>query len=157
MSKLVKFFAIAALVAGAFAMTPGPAAAQHHHHGGGGHWHGGGGWGGGWGGFGPGSHSASVPAGAGAAIPITPSRTTPSRPAAGRACASGGTALAPAARLALLVTAFPVKRKRPAVFGGPLIYGMKFLRYLHSRTSTKCPAIAAAAAIAGDTRWVRPL
>ena len=27
----------------------------------------------------------------------------------------------------------------------------------HSRTSTKCPAIAAAAAIAGDTRWVRPL
>ena len=52
MSKLVKFFAIAALVAGAFAMTPGPAAAQHHH--GGGHWHGGGGhWHGGWGhGFG---------------------------------------------------------------------------------------------------------
>jgi hypothetical protein len=48
MSKLVKFLAIAALVAGAFAMTPGPAAAQHHH-GGGGHWHGGG-----WGGFGPG-------------------------------------------------------------------------------------------------------
>ena len=29
MSKLVKFFAIAALVAGAFAMTPGPAAAQY--------------------------------------------------------------------------------------------------------------------------------
>jgi hypothetical protein len=59
MSKLVKFFAIAVLVAGAFAMTPGPAAAQHHHggghwRGGGGHWHGGGGWGGGWGGFGPG-------------------------------------------------------------------------------------------------------
>ena len=27
----------------------------------------------------------------------------------------------------------------------------------HSRTSTKCPAIAAAAAIAGETRWVRPL
>ena len=54
MSRIVKFFAIAALVAGAFAMTPGPAAAQHHHHGGG-HWHGGhGGWGGGWGGFGPG-------------------------------------------------------------------------------------------------------
>ena len=51
MSKLVKFFAIAALVAGAFAMTPGPAAAQHHH--GGGHWHGGG-WGPGFGfGFGP--------------------------------------------------------------------------------------------------------
>ena len=45
MSKLVKFFAIATLVAGAFAVTPGPAAAQHHH---GGHWHGG------WGGFGPG-------------------------------------------------------------------------------------------------------
>jgi hypothetical protein len=40
MSKLVRFFAIAALVAGAFGMTPGPAAAQHHH--GGGHWHGGG-------------------------------------------------------------------------------------------------------------------
>src|SRR5439155_1356001 len=29
--------------------------------------------------------------------------------------------------------------------------------YVHSRTSTKCPAIAAAAAIAGDTKWVRPL
>ena len=59
MSKLVKFFAIAALIAGAFAVTPGPAAAQHHRHGGhwhghggGGHWHGHGGWGG-WG-FGPG-------------------------------------------------------------------------------------------------------
>ena len=54
MSKLVKFFAIAALISGALAMTPGPAAAQHHH--GGGHWHGGGGHfrGGGWGGFGPG-------------------------------------------------------------------------------------------------------
>lgn len=53
MSKLVKFFAIAALVAGAFAMTPGPAAAQHYH-GGGGHWHGGG-WGPGFVfGFGPG-------------------------------------------------------------------------------------------------------
>ena len=36
MSKLVKFFAIAALIAGAFAMTPGPAAAQRHGgHGGG--------------------------------------------------------------------------------------------------------------------------
>ena len=53
MSKLVKFLAIGALVAGAFAMTPAPAAAQHHHHGGG-HWHGGGWRGGGWGGFGPG-------------------------------------------------------------------------------------------------------
>ena len=54
MSKIVKFFAIAALVAGAFAMAPGPAAAQHHHggghwHGGGGHWHGGWGWGHGFG------------------------------------------------------------------------------------------------------------
>src|SRR6266404_3992180 len=29
--------------------------------------------------------------------------------------------------------------------------------YRHSLISTKCPAIAAAAAIAGDTRWVRPL
>jgi hypothetical protein len=61
MSKLVRLFAIAALIAGALAMTPGPAAAQHHHGGhGGGHWHGGGwrgggGWGGGWGwGWGPG-------------------------------------------------------------------------------------------------------
>ena len=57
MSKLVKFFAIAALVAGSLAMTPGPAAAQHHHHHGGLRG-GGGGWGGGWGpgfvfGFGP--------------------------------------------------------------------------------------------------------
>lgn len=63
MSKIVKFFAIAALVGGAFAMTPAPAAAYHGHggwHGGGGHWHGG--WGGpgvvfgfgpawGWGGY----------------------------------------------------------------------------------------------------------
>src|SRR6266481_5740646 len=30
-------------------------------------------------------------------------------------------------------------------------------RYFHSLISTKCPVIAAAAAIAGDTRWVRPL
>ena len=29
--------------------------------------------------------------------------------------------------------------------------------YRQSRISTKCPAIAAAAAMAGDTRWVRPL
>jgi hypothetical protein len=44
MSKFLKFFAIAALVAGGFAVTPAPAAAYH-----GGHWHGGGGWhGGGW-------------------------------------------------------------------------------------------------------------
>ncbi len=55
MSKLVKFFAITALIAAAFAMTPGPAAAYH---GRGGHWHGGGYWRGGWGpglvlGFGP--------------------------------------------------------------------------------------------------------
>ena len=53
MSKLVRFFAIAALIVGAFAMTPGPAAAQRHH--GGRHWHGGG-WGPGFGfgfGFGP--------------------------------------------------------------------------------------------------------
>jgi hypothetical protein len=53
MSKLVKFFAIAALIAGALAVTPGPALAQHHRHGGFGHFHGGhfrGGWGGwGWG------------------------------------------------------------------------------------------------------------
>jgi len=31
------------------------------------------------------------------------------------------------------------------------------LTYFHSRTSTNFPAIAAAAAITGDTRWVRPL
>jgi len=54
MSKLVKFFVSAALIAGALAMTPGPAAAQHHGGHGGGHgghggWHHGGGWhGGGW-------------------------------------------------------------------------------------------------------------
>jgi hypothetical protein len=54
MSKLVKAFAIAALLAGSFAMAPTPAAAQHHWHGGGGHWHGGGYYrGGGWG-WGPG-------------------------------------------------------------------------------------------------------
>jgi hypothetical protein len=56
MSKLFKFFAMAALIAGALAMTPGPAAAQHHHGGHGGHgggWHGGGWRGGGWG-WGPG-------------------------------------------------------------------------------------------------------
>jgi hypothetical protein len=51
MSKLMRFFAIAALVAGALAMTPGPAVAQHHggYGGHGGGWHGGGGGhGGGW-------------------------------------------------------------------------------------------------------------
>jgi len=30
-------------------------------------------------------------------------------------------------------------------------------RYFQSRMSTKRPAIAAAAAMAGETRWVRPL
>jgi hypothetical protein len=61
MSKLVKFFAIAVLVAGAIAVTSDTATARHGGHGGGGHgggWHGGGGWrGGGWGGgwgWGPG-------------------------------------------------------------------------------------------------------
>lgn len=48
MSKLVKSFAIAILLAGALAMTPGAANAQHHHWHGGGYWRGGG-WGGGWG------------------------------------------------------------------------------------------------------------
>jgi hypothetical protein len=57
MSKLVKFFAIVVLLAGAIAVTPGTAEARHGGHGGGHHgggWHGGGGWrGGGWGpGFG---------------------------------------------------------------------------------------------------------
>ena len=55
MSKLVKFFAIAALIGGALAMTPAPANAQHHH-GGFGHFMAvafRGGWGGGWG-WGPG-------------------------------------------------------------------------------------------------------
>src|SRR5438445_10132186 len=37
------------------------------------------------------------------------------------------------------------------------IFCSNTLRYRHSLTSTKCPAIAAAAAIAGETRWVRPL
>jgi hypothetical protein len=75
MSKLVKFFAITALIAGALAMTPGPAAAQHHGHGGhggggwhggGGGWHGGGGgwrgggWRGGWG-WGPGLYWGGYP------------------------------------------------------------------------------------------------
>jgi hypothetical protein len=45
MSKLVKVFAIATLVAGAFVMTPALAAGQHYHSGhGGGHFHGSG-WG----------------------------------------------------------------------------------------------------------------
>lgn len=95
MPKLVKFFAIAALVAGAFVMTPDTAAAQHHH-GGGGHWHGGGGH---WHGSGVGAAVAGDPAlslalarlGAGAAIPIRITRTItiPARAAGGRAWASG--------------------------------------------------------------------
>jgi hypothetical protein len=55
MSKFTRFFAIAALIVCALAMTPGPAAAQRHGggwHGSGGHvggWYGGGGrYGGGW-------------------------------------------------------------------------------------------------------------
>ena len=39
--------------------------------------------------------------------------------------------------------------------GGPFFSGPT--GQCHSRTSTNLPAIAAAAAIAGDTRWVRPL
>ena len=49
MSKLFKILAVVTLVAGAIAITPGPALAQHHGYGGGhgGGWHGGyrGGWG----------------------------------------------------------------------------------------------------------------
>jgi hypothetical protein len=54
MSKLIKLFAVLALVACTFAITPNTASAQHWHgHGGG--WHGGGWHGGGWGyrGWGP--------------------------------------------------------------------------------------------------------
>jgi hypothetical protein len=47
MSKLLKYFAAVALVAGAMAFTPNVASAQRHHGGGGGGWHHGGG-GGGW-------------------------------------------------------------------------------------------------------------
>ena len=50
MSKFARFFAIAALLAGAVAATPGTALAQHHHGGGG--WHHGGGYRGGGFGFG---------------------------------------------------------------------------------------------------------
>ena len=46
----------------------------------------------------------------------------------------------------------PSSSRRCAAGGSPGVEG-----HFHSRTSTKCPAIAAAAAIAGDTRWVRPL
>ena len=113
MSKLVKFFAIAALVAGAFAMTPGPAAAQHHH--------GGAAIGMAAAAIGvaagaasdPALPSASVPAGAGAAIPIMPSLTTP-----GPTCGWARVRVwrhghwVPAPRLALLVIAFPRETKK---------------------------------------------
>jgi hypothetical protein len=44
-------------------------------------------------------------------------------------------------------------KQRPASRRVFLLWGS----YRQSRTSTKRPAIAAAAAIAGETRWVRPL
>lgn len=52
--------------------------------------------------------------------------------------------------VALLVNKSPPSRRACCV-------SFKYPRYFHSRTSTKCPAIAAAAAIAGETRCVRPL
>ena len=52
--------------------------------------------------------------------------------------------------VALLVNKSPPR-------GGLFASHSEIPRYFHSRTSTKCPAIAAAAAIAGDTRCVRPL
>jgi hypothetical protein len=57
MSKLIKICAIAVLIAGTLAMTPGPAAARWGHGGWGG-WHHGGGWGWGWG---PGPFWAGYP------------------------------------------------------------------------------------------------
>jgi hypothetical protein len=48
-----------------------------------------------------------------------------------------------------------LKNKGPPQ-GGPLL-GFTEAAYFQLLMSTNLPAIAAAAAIAGDTRWVRPL
>ena len=48
-------------------------------------------------------------------------------------------------------------KKKPAEMAGFFLFAKASKNYFHSRMSTKCPAIAAAAAIAGDTRCVRPL
>jgi len=97
------------------------------------------------------------------AIPMhtTRGRTTTRRPtmrdrlAAGRACAYGetdtGRCDAPGA--AGDRSSFFCLAKQNA----PLTRGITVFSYFHALTSTKCPVIAAAAAMAGETRWVRPL
>ena len=58
---------------------------------------------------------------------------------------------------ASLVLKIPTEKTRltAGLFCRLRVFGDR--RYRHSRTSTKWPATAAAAAMAGDTRWVRPL
>ena len=58
----------------------------------------------------------------------------------------------------LVRAAIPAER-HGALSANALLVGARLKNrvHFHSRTSTKCPAIAAAAAMAGDTRWVRPL
>src|SRR5262249_49937861 len=62
-------------------------------------------------------------------------------------------ALSPLHRLVRI--AAPAER-HSALPADALLVGAGIEDQFHSRTSTKCPAIAAAAAIAGGTKWVRP-
>ena len=105
---------------------------------------------------------ASISAGA---IPTSIDPTTPTPGpaitcdlfAAGCACAVGATTVATGgASGAAGEDDANVKQKGPPQEAGLFIFSC-IVGYFHSRTSTKCPAIAAAAAMAGDTRWVRPL
>src|SRR5579864_894561 len=65
-------------------------------------------------------------------------------------------ALSPLHRLVRI--AIPAERHRALSANALLVgAGLNHRAYFHSRTSTKCPAIAAVAAMAGETRCVRPL
>jgi hypothetical protein len=147
MSRLTRFFASAVLILSFLAFMPGSADARWR----GGYWRGGWGWGPafglglglgygwGWGypyAYYPGPYYYRDASGAGLRLGT-------------RACLAQRT-LGISPGVALLVNESPPARRAFCV-------SFKDPRYFHSRTSTKCPAIAAAPAIAGDTRCVRPL
>ena len=138
----------AALVVSIVAFMPGSADAHWR----GAYWRGGWGWGPAFGlglglgyGWGWGYPYAYYPG------PITTRRPIPrDRRAVGGAYAFGATGTGHIAGRGAAGKRKPAARRAFRV-------SFKEPRYFHSRTSTKCPAIAAAAAIAGDTRCVRPL
>src|SRR6185437_4866024 len=86
----------------------------------------------------PASPLALAPVGVGAAIPIMPSPTTPSRLAAGRACVSGGTDAGTCGAPGAAGDGVTRETKKAhQVWWAFLILEWRAVCYFHSRTSTK--------------------